>query len=181
MDAFIQALERVNKVMTRVCGYAAGALLAGMLAVVVVHVFYRYVLNSGFAWTEELSRTMMVWMGFLYFPTAHRRALNVSLDLFVSPIEKTAVYRWIGFFIELAIFLLLCGAVYYSFNLTVGAASSETLALRIPLIYVYAIMPTGFALVALCSLERLLRIAGNLASPGRYEVHVFGSSTGAGA
>ncbi|MFC6487464.1 TRAP transporter small permease [Nitratireductor sp. GCM10026969] len=181
MDAFIQALKRVNTVVACFCGYAAGALLAGMLAVVVVHVFFRYVLNSGFAWTEELSRTMMVWMGFLYFPTAHRKALNVSLDLFVATIEKTVVHRWIGLVIELAIFLLLCGAVYYSYNLAAGAARSETLALRIPLIYVYAIMPVGFALVALCSLERLLQIAGNLIDPGRYEVHVFGGSTGADA
>lgn len=181
MNAVIRALGRVNRVVTRICGYAAAGLLAAMLGVVVVHVFFRYVLNSSFGWTEELSRTMMVWMAFFYFPTAHRNNLNVSLDIVAAAMEKTLFYRWAGLIIELLIFVLLCGAAYYSYNLTMGAAHSETLALRIPLIYVYAIMPVGFALVALCSFERLLRLFGNLVDPGRYEAHVFGSSTDTGA
>ncbi len=181
MDAVIRALGVVNEWLTRIAGYAATALLFGMLGIVIVHVFYRYVLNDSFGWTEELSRTMMVWMAFLYFPTAHRYGMNVSLDIFVSAIQDSPIMRYVGIMIELAVFVLLCGAIWYSWGLMSRAGSSVTLSLRLPLSYVYMIMPIGFGLVALVSFERLLRLLGNLIEPGRYQVNVFGSSTGAGS
>lgn len=181
MHATIQALGFVNTWLTRLAGWLATALLFGMLGIVIVHVFYRYVLADSFGWTEELSRTMMVWMAFLYFPTAHRYGMNVSLDIFVAAIQHTWLMRYVGLMIELSVFVLLCGAIWLGWGLMSRAATSYTLALQLPLSYVYAIMPVGFALVALCSFERLLRLVGNLIHPGRYTVHVFGSSTAAGS
>jgi len=80
----------------------------------------------------------------------------------------------------LAVFIMLCGAIWLGYGLMSRAGSSFTLSLRLPLSYVYAIMPIGFTLVALVSFERLLRLIGNLIHPGRYSVNVFGSSTAAG-
>ena len=179
MDTLIRQLGQLNTVLTRGAGYLATALLMGMLGVVIVHVFYRYVLASSFGWTEEVSRTMMVWMAFLYFPTAHRYGMNVSLDLFIATIERTRLFRVVGLLIELSVFILLCGAIYLSFRHAANA-TSVSLSLRLPLTYVYAIMPIGFGLVALVSLERLLRLLANLAEPGRYKVHVFGSAAETG-
>ncbi len=181
MDPVINVLNVANRWTTRVAGYAATVLLFGMLGVVIVHVFYRYVLGDSFGWTEELSRTMMVWMAFLYFPTAHRYGMNVSLDIFVAAIQDRPVMRYVGLLIELSVFVMLCGAIWLGWGLMSRAGTSFTLALRLPLSYVYAIMPIGFALVALVSFERLLRLIGNIFHPGRYEVNVFGSSTGSEA
>ncbi len=179
MDTLIRQLGQLNTVLTRGAGYVATLLLMGMLGVVIVHVFYRYVLGSSFGWTEEVSRTMMVWMAFLYFPTAHRYGMNVSLDLFISAIAQTRAFRIVGILIELSVFVMLCGAIYLTYNLAANA-TSVSLSLRLPLAYVYAIMPLGFGLVALVSLERLLRLLANLAEPGRYKVHVFGSAAETG-
>lgn len=181
MDGLIHAMGALNRVQTRIAGYLATGLLFAMLGVVIVHVFYRYVLNDSFGWTEELSRTMMVWMAFLYFPTAHRYGMNVSLDIFVAAIQHHPVMRYVGLLIELSVFVMLCGAIWLGWGLMSRASSSFTLALQLPLSYVYAIMPVGFGLVALVSLERLMRLVGNIMHPGRYEVHVFGSSTAAGS
>jgi len=180
MDSLIRLLEVINKTLTRIAGYFATALLFGMLGVVIVHVFYRYILNDSFGWTEELSRTMMVWMAFLYFPTAHRYGMNVSLDIFVSAIQDHPIMRFVGLAIELSVFVMLCGAIWLGYGLMSRASSSFTLSLQLPLSYVYAIMPVGFSLVALVSFERLLRLIGNIVHPGPYRVNVFGSSTSAG-
>lgn len=176
MDVLIRGLGAVNALTTRVAGGIATALLMGMLGVVIVHVFFRYVMGDSFGWTEEVSRTMMVWMAFLYFPMAHREGLNVSLDLLIGAIRGTAVFRLIGLAIEIAVLVLLVGAVWWSWGIVERAATSRTLALQIPSMYIYAIMPVGFGLVALCSLERVLKLAINLVDPGRYDVRVYGSS-----
>ncbi len=181
MDAVIRGMDMLNRTLTRIAGYIATSLLFAMLGIVIVHVFYRYVLNDSFGWTEELSRTMMVWMAFLYFPTAHRYGMNVSLDIFISAIQDHPIMRYVGLLIELSVLVMLCGAIWLGYGLMSRASSSYTLALQLPLSYVYAIMPIGFSLVALVSLERLLRLVMNIFYPGRYKVNVFGSSTGAGA
>ena len=41
------------------------ALMAGMALLVIANVFARYVFNNSFVWAEELSRYMMIWVGFL--------------------------------------------------------------------------------------------------------------------
>ena len=89
--------------------------------------------------------------------------------------------RYVGLLIELSVVVMLCGAIWLGYGLVSRASSSFTLSLQLPLSYVYAIMPIGFSLVALVSLERLLRLVMNIFYPGRYKVNVFGSSTGAGA
>ncbi|WP_296478980.1 TRAP transporter small permease [Roseinatronobacter sp.] len=180
MDVLIRYLDVLNRTTTRIAGYFATGLLFAMLGVVIVHVFYRYVLNDSFGWTEELSRTMMVWMAFLYFPTAHRYGMNVSLDIFIAAIQDHPIMRYVGLLIELSVFVMLCGAIWLGWGLMSRASSSFTLALQLPLGYVYAIMPVGFTLVALVSFERLLRLVANIFYPGRYKVNVFGSSTAAG-
>jgi TRAP-type transport system small permease protein len=176
MDSVIRGLGAVNAVLTRVAGAIATGLLMAMLGVVMVHVVYRYVLGDSFGWTEEVARTMMVWMAFLYFPLAHRQGLNVSLDLLIGAIKGTFPFRLIGVVIELMVLVLLVGAVWFSWGIVERAATSRTLALQIPLNWVYVIMPIGFGLVALCSLERVLKLLVNVGAPERYDVQFYGSS-----
>jgi TRAP-type transport system small permease protein len=176
MDSLIRGLGAVNVGLTRTAGLIATGLLMAMLGVVMIHVIYRYVLGDSFGWTEEVSRTMMVWMAFLYFPMAHRQGLNVSLDLLIGAIKGTFAFRVIGLLIEIAVLVLLLGAIWYSWGITARAATSRTLALQIPLNYVYMIMPIGFAMVALCSVERILKLAVNVGRPDRYDIQFYGSS-----
>jgi TRAP-type C4-dicarboxylate transport system permease small subunit len=176
MESLIRGLGAVNSVLTRTAGAIATALLMAMLGVVMIHVLYRYVLGDSFGWTEEVSRTMMVWMAFLYFPMAHRQGLNVSLDLLIGAIKGSFAFRVVGLAIEIAVFVLLLGAIWYSWGITERAATSRTLALQIPLNYVYAIMPIGFGMVALCSIERILKLAVNVGRPDHYDIQFYGSS-----
>jgi TRAP-type C4-dicarboxylate transport system permease small subunit len=176
MDPIIRGLGAVNAATTRIAGAIATALLMAMLGVVIVHVFFRYVLGDSFGWTEEVSRTMMVWMAFLYFPMAHREGLNVSLDLLIGAIRGSAAFRVVGLVIEILVLVLVLGAVWWSWGIVERAATSRTLALQIPSMYIYAIMPIGFGLVALSSIERTLKLAINLFDPDRYDVRVYGSS-----
>jgi TRAP-type C4-dicarboxylate transport system permease small subunit len=176
MDSLIRGLGVLNVTLTRTAGFIATGLLMAMLGVVIVHVFFRYVMGDSFGWTEEVSRTMMVWMAFLYFPMAHRQGLNVSLDLLIGAIKDTLPYRLIGLLIELSVLVLVVGAVWWAWGITARAGTSRTLALQIPLNYVYMIMPIGFAMVALCSFERVLKLIVNLVRPESYDVQFYGAS-----
>ncbi len=58
---------------------------AGMVAVMVIvillQVFFRYVLGNALAWPEESARFLMLWMTGLMAPTAFRRGGFVSIEM----------------------------------------------------------------------------------------------------
>lgn len=165
MPTLISILDRLNRLTTRWAGYTATLLLATMLGIMIVHVIYRYALGDSFGWTEELSRYMMVWMAFLYFPAAHKKGLNVSLEVFTQWLKGSRLWQILQLMIEVAILLALLWCIQLGIDRIERGATTQSLALGIPMAKVYYVLPLSFALTALCSLERVLRSAYALASP----------------
>ena len=82
-----QLLTQLAKINAALCGAArnlAGMLLIAMVAIVILQIFFRYVLNDSLSWTEEVSKTMMVWTAFLVAPWAYRVGANVRIEIFVE-------------------------------------------------------------------------------------------------
>ncbi|MGA1165991.1 MAG: TRAP transporter small permease subunit, partial [bacterium] len=67
----------MNVVLT-FCKWSAIVLTAIMLAVMVVQVFFRYVLNDSIVWAEELSTIMMMWFAFLLATVLYIDRMKVS-------------------------------------------------------------------------------------------------------
>ncbi|CAD5262497.1 MULTISPECIES: TRAP transporter small permease [Halomonadaceae] len=165
MPTLISFLDRLNRQTTRWAGYSATLLLAVMLIVMIVHVFYRYALGDSFGWTEELSRYMMVWMAFLFFPAAHKKGLNVSLVACTEWFKGSRTWQLLQLLIEVAIFVALIWCIQLSFDRIERGATTQSLALGIPMAKVYYVLPLSFALTALCSLERIMRAGFGLVAP----------------
>ncbi|MGY4878572.1 TRAP transporter small permease [Vreelandella aquamarina] len=158
MQKFIVRLDRFNEFSTRYAGYAATLLLGCMLTIMVLHVFFRYVLGSSFVWTEELSRYMMIWMAFLFFPAAHRQGLNASLELAVNWFKHTMPWRLLQLVLEVCILVVVFWCIKLGFGLIERGATTQSLSLGISMSFVYSILPLSFGLTALCSIERVLRL-----------------------
>ena len=165
MPTLVSLLDRLNRQTTRWAGYTATLLLAAMLVVMIVHVIYRYALGNSFGWTEELSRYMMVWMAFLFFPAAHKKGLNVSLDLCTDFFRGSRPWLLLQVLIEAAILATLIWCIQLGFDRIERGATTHSLSLGIPMAQVYYVLPISFALTALCSLERLLRATLSLIAP----------------
>lgn len=170
MTFIIHWLDQINGWTTRLTGYAATALLASMLVIMVTHVFFRYVLRDSFGWTEELARYMMVWMTFLYFPAAHKKGMNVSLEIMTAWFKGSVAWRLLQLAIEILILIMLLWCMKLGFDRINRAGSSVSLSLGIQMAKVYWILPLAFGLTALCSLERMLRLVGSLFKPELYPV-----------
>ena len=89
LHALVTGLDRFNTVTTSVAGKLATLALVIMTTIVSVHVVMRYGFNYSFEWTEEVARDLMVWMTFLYFPTGHKKGMNIAVEFAVSPWSHT--------------------------------------------------------------------------------------------
>lgn len=68
--------------LVRTNRWALVALMAAMAALVFANVVSRYVLNYSIIWVEELTRYMMVWVGFLGAGLVLRLGAHIALEAF---------------------------------------------------------------------------------------------------
>lgn len=96
------------------------SLALGLVVIVLLQVFYRYVINSSLAWPEELSIVLFIWMGFLGASILAKDWEHVSITLVIDVFSnRTRLMILIAIKIICIVFLLvLC---YFGFILVNGS------------------------------------------------------------
>lgn len=159
MEIVLAVVERVNKGVTKVLSASMAILLAGMAIFVVTSVVFRYVLNSSLTWSEELIRYMDAWLVFAGLAVAHRVGGHVRITLLFD-LTPQRYRRWPEALSEAIVLVVLVVIAVLGAQLVISnfERNQMTPALRIPIAWVYLAVPVGLFLMALQSLERLLRL-----------------------
>lgn len=152
----LRRLEAINNRLDRwVCRFSI-FLMAVMTFVVWLQVFQRYVMNASLSWSEELARYLLVWVSFFGASVAMRRGEHLSIDLLqekLTPgLRRGAVFIAEGLVLTFWIFV-----IYYGVRYAVENMNQFATALPIAYGQVYIAIPLGAALMALQSVEILLR------------------------
>lgn len=67
---------------------------AGMMGIICMQVFCRFILNNALSWPEEAARFLMVWSLFLAAAYALRSREHVGLNYFVDRLPKKYQQLW---------------------------------------------------------------------------------------
>lgn len=127
---------------------------------VLFQVFSRYLLGTSFTWTEEFARFSLIWMTILGAAYLNAKREHLSMDFLYQKLS-TANKRRVSILIEVFIFLFaLVVMVIGGLNLVYTTLHLEQLSgtLRIPLGYVYAIMPFSGLLIMCFSIYHISNI-----------------------
>ncbi|HBK90080.1 MAG TPA: TRAP transporter small permease [Parvularcula sp.] len=156
MNFAIGALAAVNTRIAHGGRAIAGGVLAAMLFVIMLQVVSRYIFNSSLSWTEELSKSLMVWSAFLVAPWALRTGANVGVDMFLE-----AMAPRVRFAVELAVSALVLWILIILFRESLGFVArglqSRMATLPVTTGYVYMIMPVALGAMMLAGAEVFLR------------------------
>ena len=130
-------------------------LLAAMAVIMGVQVFCRYALSMSLTWSEELTRYLFIWAGFLSVSYCTKRCISIKIEQFVAlfPKRGKALFKVVNHTIELTLFFYLlpfAWKYFYSAILT-GQVSP---ALGLPMYLVQAAPRVGFSLTAIRILQR---------------------------
>ena len=63
-------------------------LLACMAVIMGIQVFCRYVLSMSLSWSEELTRYLFIWAGFLSISYCTKRCISIKIEQFVALFPK---------------------------------------------------------------------------------------------
>ncbi|MEL6720124.1 MAG: TRAP transporter small permease, partial [Bacteroidota bacterium] len=142
----------------RILGYFLAALMAIMTIDVLWGVITRYAFGSQASWTEELARFLLIWIGILGAAYASGRKMHLSIDLLKPSLEPKKQRRLSLFINTLVIAFVLAVMVIGGFRLmyitqTLGQLSP---ALRIPISFIYAIVPISGLLIIYYKINEML-------------------------
>lgn len=114
-------------------------LLLGMAVIMGIQVFSRFALKASLSWTEELTRYLFIWAGFLSLSYCCKRCISIKIEQFVAQFSRRtkAIIKVITHTVELAFFLYM---IPYTFMYMMSAVESGQVspALGMPMVYVQA-------------------------------------------
>ena len=130
-------------------------LLLAMAVIMGIQVFSRFALKASLSWTEELTRYLFIWAGFLSVSYCSKRCISIKIEQFVAKFSRRtkAIIKVVNHTIELAFFFYM---IPFAFSYMMSAVESGQVspALGIPMYYIQAAPFVSFILVAFRIIQR---------------------------
>ncbi|MDD7969939.1 TRAP transporter small permease [Roseinatronobacter alkalisoli] len=165
-------LARLELLAVRLGEFALVALLAGMTVMVFGNVVLRYGFNSGWNFSEEMSRYFFVWLAFIGAILAFREYNHIGVETVVrmfGPVGRRVCLALTNLVILLCASVLFWGTwVQHPIN---ASMTAPVVGLR--MIWVYGITYVTGGCIALMALLRIVR-----AITGRTPPHEMARFTG---
>lgn len=133
-----------------------GALLVGMAVILLIQILMRAVVGNSLTWAEEVARYFYVWSVFLSLGCTIRNGNILRVDLLLELLPKR-LRQIIEILLDLINVVLYAGLAYFSVSVMqkVQSSGQTSPALEIPMYLVYAIIPIGFVLASLRSVQKI--------------------------
>ena len=154
MEQVSRIFNKASKVLQK-AEMALGSLcLFSLLFVMLLNVFMRYVLAKPLFWADEVTNFLFVWFAFL--GVAYIMGNNGHLRV-TTLVEKFSpkVQKILAILMNLIMLVLFILFIFSCFRLMRVVTFSGIL--RIPLKYIYAILPLSFGLMCLHIMNNILQ------------------------
>lgn len=142
--------------------------LSILLGIMVLDVFWgvitRYILDSQSSWTDELARYLLIWLSILGAAYASGKKLHIAIDLLPQYLNERnqkildIVITTVVLLFAITVFLI-GGLRYVYISFELGQTSP---ALKLPIGFVYIVMPLSGLFICYYKLLDLIVIIKNL-------------------
>jgi len=138
-------IEKISTSTDKVVKVAVFISIVGMIIIITLQILSR-VLFDALAWSEEASRYLLVWSTFLGATMAYKRGMHIAvtfaIELFPKNINK--IFRLLSITLSMVFFLVV---IKFGINYITMQNYQVSAALRIPMKYVYTVIPASFAIM----------------------------------
>ena len=89
-------------------------MLAAMTLIMGIQIFSRYALGQSLSWSEEVTRFLFIWSGFLSVSYCSKKCLSIKIEQFVAtfPRRGKALFKVVNHTFELIFFLYMIPFAY---------------------------------------------------------------------
>lgn len=151
-------MKAITTSVEKLLSGALVVLVAAMVVSVTWQILSRYLFVVPAAWTEELARFLLIWIGLLGAAYAYRTRSHLGLDLLQESLTRRGKTR-LGLFVHCvclsfaAMVLIVGGGSLVSMTWELKQYSA---AMGLPIAYVYAVIPASGALICMFAIDAML-------------------------
>lgn len=129
--------------------------LLAMVLIMELQIFCRYVLSMSLSWSEEITRYLFIWSGFLSVSYCSKKCLSIKIEQFVAmfPRRGRAIFKVVNHTFEFIFFIYMIPFAY-SYMMSAVESGQVSPACGIPMYYIQAAPLFSFILVAFRVLQR---------------------------
>ncbi|MCI5919715.1 MAG: TRAP transporter small permease [Roseburia sp.] len=129
--------------------------LIGMVVVMGIQVFSRYVCSISLSWSEEITRYLFIWSAFLSVSLCTKKCISIKIDQFIKlfPKRGKAVFKVLNLTVEIIFFFYLIPYAYLYLKATIESGQVSP-ACGIPMYYVQSAPLVSFVLCAFRLVQR---------------------------
>ena len=136
----------------------AVCLLAGLVIIVYLGVFFRYVLNSSLTWYDEFASYMLVWLTFYGTVVADYHRRHIGFDILVNKLAPPA-RKVVDVAAEFAVLGFQFVLFYYGWVLTQRMGDETAISLPwVKVSWISSVLPVTGGLLLLISATRMVGI-----------------------
>jgi len=133
-------------------------ILVFMTIIMGLQVCSRYLFNASMAWTEEVTRYLLVWSGFLSIAMCIEKAIAIRIDQLAEAFKpkKKAIIYTITYCIELVFFAYLIPFAWHYLIQTIESGQVST-ACQMPMYLLQSAPLIGFVLCVIRLVQRIFK------------------------
>lgn len=137
--------------------YALGILLILMTIVMSVQVIARYAFSYSLTWSEEITRYMFIWSGFLSISFCYKKGIVIKIEQAVNVLPES-LRKVVRILEKLAAFAFFAYMIPFAYKFLVASIESGQLspAVRLPMYFLQVAPLVGFILTAIRILEGIV-------------------------
>lgn len=149
------ALGAVCDLTERVARLVIGASVLGIVVITIASVWFRYVMDAPFSWTEQVCGIILVWVTFLGAALLYRRMLHIAIDMMVVMMPR-AIQVFVYWWNQALVLVLAVLMIWFGGKFALANTAQTFGALEITPSWFYAAGPVTGALILLYWLEKLV-------------------------
>ena len=153
-------IEKLSLSLDRIVKILVFAAIVGMIVVISLQIVCRVLFDS-LTWSEEVSRYLLVWATFLGATMAYKRGMHIAVTFVVesTPGKMKKVLNVLSVVLSLVFFFI---ALRYGIEYISLQTSQVSAALRIPMKYVYTVIPCSFMIMLIHGLSAINNIVKDI-------------------
>lgn len=156
----LRILRKADEHIASLLEVLVAALLASAAGLAAYQVLTRFVLHQPSAWSESLTRVLLVWMVCLGAALAVRGGALVAFDVLrnIGGSRTAKFFHLVGLVFSLVFFIVLA---FYGYQITDRVRFQNLAGLEISIAWSYAALPVGGAMAVLTTLLSLVRVGAD--------------------
>ena len=166
METVRRVSNAISRVLQRIEMFVGCICLALMLGLMLTNAIARYLFDFPIVWSDELNNFFFVWLGFMACAYIMGNDSHMSVTGLVSLLPRRSKYV-VKTLMNIIMVIVLVAYIPGFFTLMKRVTFSGLL--RIPLKYVYAILPISFVLMSFHVINNIINDTCNEIAASRGE------------